>query len=86
MFTEQAGHLPDLSGRLNPILDNLDRMYLYATNTAIDEGKQQPVQFKLQQPLRLTDVEGSEWIVRFIEMLGTTALLEYGPPGGERGP
>jgi len=86
VFTEQAGHLPDLSGRLNPILDNLDRMYLYATNTAIDEGKQQPVQFKLQQPLRLTDVEGSEWIVRFIDMLGTTALLEYGPPDGERGP
>ena len=80
VFTERTGHLPDLSGRLNPILDNLDRMYLYATNIAIDEGKQQPVHFKLQQPLRLTDVEGSEWIVRFIEMLGTTALLEYGPP------
>ncbi len=80
VFTEQTGHLPNLTGRLNPILDNRDRMYLYATNIAIDEGKQQPVHFKLNQSLRLTDVNGFEWIVRFIEMIGTTALLEYEPP------
>ena len=80
MFTEGTGHLPELAGRLNPILDNLDRMYLYATNVAIDEGKQQPVHFKLNQPLRLTDVNGSERIVRFIEMIGDSALLEYERP------
>ena len=79
-FTERAGHLPNLIGRLNPILDNLDRMYLYATNIAIDEGKQQPVRFKLNEPLRLTDINGSEWSVRFIEMIGKSALLEYEPP------
>ena len=80
VFTEQTGHLPNLTGRLNPILDSMDRMYLYATNIAIDEGKQQPVHFKLNQSLRLTDVNGFEWIVRFVEMIGTTALLEYEPP------
>lgn len=79
-FTEGTGHLPGLNGRLNPILDNLDRMYLYATNVAIDEGKQQPVHFKLNQPLRLTDVNGIEWIARFIEMIGKSALLDYEPP------
>ena len=79
-FTEGTGHLPGLNGRLNPILDNLDRMYLYATNVAIDEGKQQPVHFKLNRPLRLTDVNGAEWIVRFIEMIGKSALLEYETP------
>ena len=84
VFTEQTGHLPGLMGRLNPILDNLDRMYLYATNIAIDEGKQQPVHFKLNQPLRLTDVNGVEWIVRFIEMIGKSALLEYEPSGPQR--
>lgn len=77
VFTEGVGHLPNLTGRLNPILDDLDRMYLYATNVAIDEGRQQPVHFKLNQPLRLTDVNGIEWIVRFVEMIGTSALLEY---------
>jgi len=84
IFTEGRGHLPDLSGRLNPILDHLDRMYLYTTNVAIDEGKQQPVHFKLNESLRLTDVNGFEWTVRFIEMIGKTALLEYEPP--DRGP
>ena len=83
-FTEGTGHLPSLIGRLNPILDNLDRMYLYATNIAIDEGKQQPVHFKLNQRLRLTDVDGFECIVRFIEMIGTTALLDYEPSAPQR--
>ena len=83
VFTERTGHLPNLTGRLNPILDNRDRMYLYATNVAIDEGKQQPVHFRLNHPLRLTDVNGFEWIVRFIEMIGTSALLEYEPPGSQ---
>ena len=83
-FTERTGHLPSLIGRLNPILDNLDRMYLYATNIAIDEGKQQPVHFKLNQRLRLTDVDGFECIVRFIEMIGTTALLDYEPSAPQR--
>ena len=66
IFTEGIGHLPDLTGRLNPILDDLDRMYLYAINVAIDEGKQQPVYFKLNQPLRLTDANGFEWVVRLL--------------------
>ena len=83
VFLEGTGHLPRLSGRLNPILDSLDRMYLYANNIAIDEGKTQPVQFSLKQPLRLTDVYGSELIVRFVEMLGKSALVEYSPPETE---
>ena len=80
VFTEGTGHLPGLTGRLNPVLDNHDRMCLYTTNIAIDEGKQQPVHFKLNQSMRLTDVNGVEWMVRFIEMIGNTALLEYQPP------
>ena len=77
VFPEGTGRLPGMAGRLNPILDRLDRMYLYATNIAIDEGRRQPVHFKLNQPLRLTDVNGVEWMVRFVEMIGKSALLEY---------
>ncbi len=86
VFTDRTGHLPNLTGRLNPILDNLDRTYLYATNVAIDEGKEQPVHFKLNQPLRLTDVNGFEWIVRFVDMIGTSAMLEYVPLAHTLGP
>ena len=83
-FTEGTGHLPRLTGQLTPILDSLDRMYLYAQNVAIEEGKQQPIHFKLNQPLRLTDVNGFEWVVRFIEMIGKSALLEYEPSAPQR--
>ena len=77
LFPEGTGHIPRLTGRLNPILDPHDRMYLHASNISIDEGKQQPVHFKLNQPLRLTDASGYECIVRIVEMIGKTALLEH---------
>ena len=79
VIPQRTGHLPSLKGRLNPILDNLDRMYLYATNVAINDGMQQPVHFKLAEPLRLTDVDGVERIVRFVEMIGDSSVLEYEP-------
>ncbi len=77
IFPENTGNLPGLKGRLNPKLDTHDRTYIYASNIAIDGGKQQPVQFTLEQPLRLTDAEGCELKVRIIEMIGNTTLLEY---------
>ena len=80
VIPERTGHLPGLEGRLNPILDSLDRMYLYATNVSISEGRQQPVHFKLNEPLRLTDVRGAEWSVRFVDMTGNSSVLEYEPP------
>ena len=80
VIPERTGHLPGLQGRLNPILDSLDRMYLYATNVSINEGRQQPVHFKLNEVLRLTDALGAEWLVRFVEMTGKSSVLEYEPP------
>ena len=55
-------------------------MYLYATNVAVDEGRRQPVHFKLNEAMRLTDVHDAEWTVRFGEMTGNPSLLEYEPP------
>ena len=80
IFSDGTGHLPPLKGRLNPILDSHDRMYLYASNIAVNQGKQQPVHFKLNQPVRLTDAAGFEWVARFVEMIGTSALVEYETP------
>lgn len=80
VIPERTGHLPGLKGRLNPILDSLDRMYLYVANVSINEGRQQPVHFKLNEPLRLTDALGAEWLVRFVEMTGNSSVLEYEPP------
>ena len=80
IFAEGTGHLPGLSGRLNPILDTSNRTYLYASNIAIEEGRQQPVTFRLGKPLRLTDAHGAELVVTIVNILGRSSLLEYRPP------
>ena len=77
IFPEATGHLPGLNGRLNPIRDTHDRTYLHASNIAIDNGKQQPVQFVPGEELRLTDVEGTGLSVRIVDIVGRSALVEY---------
>lgn len=79
IFPEATGSLPGLAGQLNPIRDTLDRTYLYASNIAINEGKQQPVSFMPGENLRLTDADGKELIVRIVAILGRSALVEYHP-------
>ena len=77
VFSEATGHLPGLKGRLNPIRDTHDRTYLYASNIAIDDGKQQPVQFIPGEELQLTDAEGTALRVRIVDIVGRSALVEY---------
>ena len=79
IFPEANGRLPGLSGRLNPKRDNHDRTYLYASNIAIDEGKQQPVHFIPGEDLRLTDADGRELMIRIVAIIGRAALVEYRP-------
>ena len=84
IFPESTGHLPGLKGRLNPIRDTHDRTYLYASNIAIDEGRQQPVHFRPGEELRLTDAEGAELLVRIVDIAGRSALVEYARPRDRR--
>ena len=79
IFPNATGHVPGLRGRLNPILDTSNRTYLYADNVAINEGRQQPVSFRLGKPLRLTDAFGVEMTVSIVDILGRSALVEYRP-------
>ena len=79
IFPKGTGHLPGLSGRLNPIRDTLDRTYLHAPEIAVNKGQQQPVPFTPEEDLHLTDAEGRELIVRIVEIVGRSALVEYRP-------
>jgi ATP-dependent DNA helicase RecG len=79
LFPEGTGNLPGLSGHLNPKRDSHDRTYLYASNIAINEGKQQPVHFMPGEDLHLTDANGSELMVRIVAIVGRAALVEYRP-------
>lgn len=77
IFPEASGHLPGLKGGLEPIQDEHDRTYLYASNIAINEGEQQPVHFALGEELRLTDVDGVRLVVRIVDVVDRMALIEY---------
>ena len=77
IIANQTGHLPGIQGRLNPILDNLDRSYLYADNVAINDGLQQPVRFNLDEPVRLTDSMGANATLWFREMAGASCIFDY---------
>lgn len=77
VFSNSTGHLPAVSGRLNPILDTLNRTYLYADNISINQGLQQPVNFAFNEDLLLTDADGREALVRVIDIVGRSALLQY---------
>jgi len=77
IFSERSGSLPHIRGRLNPILDNLDRTYLYASNVAVNDGKTQPVQFVLNEPVRLTDAYGKRATLWFREFIGSSCVFDY---------
>ncbi len=79
IFPGSIGYLPGLSGRLNPILDTSHRTYLYATNIAINGGQQQPVRFTFGEDLHLVDADGNELMVRIVDIIGDSVLIEYRP-------
>ncbi|MCE2433203.1 MAG: putative DNA binding domain-containing protein [Candidatus Latescibacteria bacterium] len=79
IFPEATGSLPGLKGSLNPKRDTLDRTYIYASNIAINQGEQQPVHFLPGEDLRLTDEDGTEMIIRIVDIVGRSALVEYRP-------
>ncbi len=77
IFSEGTGHLPVMQGWLNPILDTHERTYLYADNIAINEGRQQPVNFSFGEELHLADADGKEARVQIVGMRGQAALVQY---------
>ena len=79
IFPKATGHLPGLSGRLNPKRDSHDRTYLYTSNIAINGGQQPPVHFIPGEDLRLTDADERELMVRIITIIGRAVLVEYRP-------
>ena len=77
IIANRTGHLDGIQGRLAPILDRLDRTYLYAANIAINDGLPQPAHFKLNEPIRLTDSLGNNATVWFREMRGASCVFDY---------
>lgn len=74
---QRAGCIPGLKGSLNPILDSLNRTYLYATNIAIDGGKGQPATFKINIPFELEDADGTVVYATVKHIAGDISLIQY---------
>ena len=77
IFPESSGQIPGMKGKLNPVRNTHDRTYIYASNIAINEGQNQPVQFILGEVLRLIDSEGTFVHARTIDVVGRSAIVEY---------
>ena len=77
IFPNNIGYVPELQGRLNPILDPSNRTYLYTINIAVNGGKKQPVSFKFKEKLHLKDSNGTEKTISIIEIKGQSSLIEY---------
>ncbi len=77
IFQNGTGEIQGISGRLNPILDNQNRTYLYAENVAINDGEQQPVDFDIGETMHLMDALGQERTIRIVDITGNAVLLEY---------
>ncbi len=77
IIADRSGNLPGIQGRLNPILDRIDRTYLYADNVAINDGQTQPVHFSLNEPVRLTDALGAAATLWFREMIGASCVFDF---------
>ncbi len=70
-------HIPNFTGRLNPILDKEKRTYLYATNVAIEGGAAQPFYFKVGKRFTLQDVDGKTIHLNIKAMIAGSDILEY---------
>ncbi|MET0463768.1 MAG: hypothetical protein ABW007_11475 [Chitinophagaceae bacterium] len=72
-----TGYIKGLDGRLNPILDSLNRTYLYADNIAIEGGRTQPVAFKPNQPLVVEDSLGNRFELNVVPIDSDSSTIEY---------
>jgi hypothetical protein len=72
-----TGYIRGLDGRLSPILDTLNRMYLYADNISIENGKNQPVYFRLNEPFQVEDSKGKRFELKIIAIIASSSLIEF---------
>lgn len=84
VLCHSTGYIPGLEGRLNPILDTSNRMYLYTDNIAINGGENQPATFNLNHPFELEDCNGVVMQVRVLHIQGRMSLLQFVRPRYDR--
>ena len=79
IFPEGKGNIPGLAGELNPVMDDQNRTYIYASNITVNDGEPQPVYFNLGEDLHLTDIHGRGRPISVVDIAGGSTLLDYRP-------
>jgi hypothetical protein len=80
---ESSGELPGIEGRVNPILDNLKRLYLYAQKIGLLENNrpaQQPISFTLKRDIDAETVAGKRFKICIVDITQRVSLVEYTMP------
>jgi hypothetical protein len=73
IFANGQGHIPGLERRLNPILDDLNRTYIYTE----EKDKEQPRNFTVRKPFSVRDANGNQFIIEIVSIRGRSSLIEY---------
>ncbi len=77
MIINKSGHIPGISGKIQPVLQPDKKLSLYADNIAIEGGMNQPYDFELNKSISLEDNEGNVIHLTFRFFQGRIALLDF---------
>lgn len=72
-----TGYIPGIEGRLNPILDSIERTYLYANNISVNNNTAQPAHFKYGENISLTDCHGRTADIKIHRIIQGCSILDY---------
>ena len=79
----RRGQLPGIEGDVNPIYDNLKRLYLYTDKIGLEKNgrpAQQPLTFKLNQRIDAVSPTGRPFKIWIIDITQQVSVLEYTLP------
>ncbi|MDH7447435.1 TIR domain-containing protein [Aquimarina sp. 2201CG14-23] len=77
VIINKSGQIPGISGKIEPVLNTEKGLSLYADNIAIEGGKNQPFDFKLNTSVSLEDNKGNVIQLTFRFFQGRIALIDF---------
>ncbi len=77
IFPNGTGYIPEVNGRLNPILDSNNRTYLYADNISINSNARQPAPFHFGENISLEDCSGKTADISIHRIIQQCIILDY---------
>lgn len=78
-----AGELPGIDGRINPVLDNLKRLYLYTTKIGLEANGRpapQPLKFALGRQIDAMDSTGKDFKMWVVDITPQVSVVEFTMP------